>query len=185
MTLERQETVISGSLDANERFLTLFLSSQTELRAYVSALVRSRSDVDDILQETLLTLWAKFSEYDPTRSFASWARGIAANKVLRWRHRTNRLAVLSPEAIQVMADTFDRLPSPNSRTAEALDECLKLQPPASQQLLIRRYLEHWTIDRIAEKLGGTEAAVHKQLQRLRERLLNCIARRLHVSSELK
>src|SRR5947208_8192852 len=55
--------------------------SQTRLYGYIHSLVRDLNDADDLFQQTSLILWKKFGEFDPRRSFFSWACGIARLEV--------------------------------------------------------------------------------------------------------
>ena len=72
--------------DASE-FVQLFSAHQRGVHAYISALVPSATDADDLMQETSLALWEKFDEFDPQRDFHRWACGVAYISVLRHRRR--------------------------------------------------------------------------------------------------
>src|SRR3954468_9432123 len=86
--------------------------SQTRLYGYIHSLVRDLNDADDLFQQTTLILWKKFGEFDPQRSFFSWACGIARFEVanfLRSRGRqrlyfSDDLNLLLVEAQQELAD---------------------------------------------------------------------------------
>ena len=71
-------------------FVQLFSVHQRSVQAYISTLVPSSADADDIMQETSLALWQKFSEFDPERDFFRWACGVAFVAVLRYRRRTTK-----------------------------------------------------------------------------------------------
>lgn len=71
-------------------FVQLFTVHQRSVHAYISTLVPSMADADDIMQEPGLTPWQKFEEFDPQRDFFRWACGIAFVAVLRYRRRTAR-----------------------------------------------------------------------------------------------
>jgi RNA polymerase sigma factor (sigma-70 family) len=107
-------------------FLKLLLAHQDDLQAFLASVVRNAHDRDDVFQETVLTLWDKFPEYDPTRSFGAWARGIAVNKVLQHRGRSGAVpSPFSPQAIAAIVDAFDREAAMGSDAVDALDECMK------------------------------------------------------------
>jgi RNA polymerase sigma-70 factor (ECF subfamily) len=166
-------------MNFESEFLRLFFQHQADLRAFIGSLVRSRPDFDDVFQETTLTLWEKFREYDPKLSFGAWARGVATNKILQWRDRKGRTPTpFSPQAIQAISDAFDRGQVLGSHTSDALDHCLQSLPAESRQLLTWWYAEEWSIERIAQHIGRATAATYKTLARLRQRLLECIQRRL-------
>ena len=159
-------------------FLKLFLANQAELQLFVRSLVRDRQDCDDICQSVALVLWKKFDQYDASRSFVAWARGIAAIEVQRQRSRRMPLP-FSPDAVTAIVDAFDRREQENtSDEMEALRECVATLPEEEQEMLGYRYNKQWSADEIAKHLGRTAAAVHKSLWRLRTRLLECVRRRI-------
>ncbi len=134
----------------------------------------------------MLTLWEKFDEFDPQRSFGAWARGVAANKILQFRDRLGRVPTpFSPESIQAVVEAFDQHRLNSSEAADALDQCLEQLPPESRQVLNGWYAEAWSIERIAGQLGCTAAAAYKMLARLRSRLLECVRRRLAGMQEVR
>jgi RNA polymerase sigma-70 factor (ECF subfamily) len=48
------------------------------------------SSVDDIFQDTVLVAWRRLPDYDRTRPFGAWMRGIARNLVLDYRSKMGR-----------------------------------------------------------------------------------------------
>jgi RNA polymerase sigma-70 factor (ECF subfamily) len=166
-------------MDPQNEFLPLFLQHQVSVRAFIASLVRDRHTRDDLFQEVALTLWHEFARYDRSRSFAAWARGIAANKVLQRWHKDNRQpAPFPPEAIQALLDACERSEQTESRRAEALEACLEQLPEKSRQLLNLRYDRALKLGEIAQRLHTTLDAVHKALSRIRDRLQQCVERRL-------
>jgi RNA polymerase sigma-70 factor (ECF subfamily) len=166
-------------MDPHNEFLTLFLEHQVGVRAFIGSLVRDRHTRDDLFQEVALTLWHEFPRYDRGRSFAAWARGVAANKVLQRWHKDNRQPVpFPPEAIQALLDAYDRSETTGSFKADALEQCLEQLPEKSRRLLTLRYERSLKLGEIAEHLQTTLDAVHKALSRIRERLAECVEQRL-------
>src|SRR5882762_7664700 len=91
-------------------FVQLFSVHQRSVHAYVSTLVPSSADADDIMQETSLALWKKFQEFDPQRDFFRWACGVAFVTVLRFRRRTAKDKLwFNEEVLQLIsADLMER-----------------------------------------------------------------------------
>jgi RNA polymerase sigma-70 factor (ECF subfamily) len=160
--------------DLHERFLGLFLRHQADLRAFLGSVLRDRSAVDDVFQETALVLWKKFGEYDPARPFGAWARGVAAHKVLQERARRVPLA-FSPAAVRAVAAAFDR--APETADLEPLRDCVSRLAERSRRLLALRYGESLKLGEIARRVGGTLDAVHKVLSRAREAVEDCLRRK--------
>ena len=62
-------------------FETLVRENERAVTAFLRTMVRDPGFVDDLFQETLITAWNKFDEFDPSRSLGPWLRGIAFNLV--------------------------------------------------------------------------------------------------------
>ena len=117
------------SADLVRRFLKLFRTHETDLRAYVNAVVREASARDDVFQEVALALWRSFERFDGDRPFGAWARGVATHKVLDFQRRsTRRAVVLSAAAIDAVHRAFDELPPCTTARQAALEECLGNTP---------------------------------------------------------
>jgi RNA polymerase sigma-70 factor, ECF subfamily len=161
-----------------DEFLEGFLKYQANLRAFLGALVRNRQDCEDVFQETALTLWQKYDEYDPQRSFGAWAKGIAAKKVLQGRTRSGRAPTpFSPEAIMSIIDALERKETQQPQwpvALDALEKCTETLPQQSREILLLRYRDGWSIVQIAEHLGSTPAALTMTFSRLRARLYDCV-----------
>lgn len=170
-----------------EQFLEAFLTYQADLRAFLAALVRNRQDCEDVFQETALTLWQKYDQYDPQRPFGAWAKGIAANKVLQFRTRSGRApTIFSPDTILSIVDALNRKESrrpPWPSALDALEKCTEMLPQRSRDILILRYREGWSIGQIAARLGSTPAAVAMAFSRIRARLYDCVEQRLGRTKE--
>lgn len=171
-------------MDPHEEFLRLFLGQQSDLRAFIYSLVRDPHGREDIVQEVSLVLWRKFEEYDRSRPFGAWARGIAAHKILQGRGQALRSAIpFSPQAIQAVLDAFDQREESASPRAEALEECVAELPEKSRRLLVLRYERSLSLAEMAQQLESTLDAVHKALSRLRARLYECVQGRLAAAGE--
>ena len=73
-----------------EDFIKYFTDVEHALRAYLLAATRNLSDADDLFQAVWIVLWNKFLQFDPSRSFRSWAVGVARLEVLKWRQQQAR-----------------------------------------------------------------------------------------------
>jgi len=168
--------------DQHERFLSYFLAHQSEIEAVIGAWVRDWHARQDLLQEVALVLWQKFGEYDASRPFGAWARGITVKKVMQWFAKQHRAPLpLSPETIEAVIAAFDETaPDPDEarRIEAALAECLETLPEKSRRLVRMRYEERRTLGEIAQTIASTLDAVNKALSRIRRALRSCIEERL-------
>ncbi|MEI6235929.1 MAG: sigma-70 family RNA polymerase sigma factor [Planctomycetota bacterium] len=165
---------------ASEQMVALITAAQRPLFAYIRALVSSWGSVDDVLQEVNLVLWRKASEFDGRGEFLSWACRIAYLQVLAHRKKIMRerfvpldetiLADLSEPLVQRVRDI--------DRRTEALRECLKTLPTASQRLVASRYAEGGSVQGAAREVERTAESVRVTLHRIRKALLECTQKRL-------
>ncbi len=164
-----------------EQFLTLFLQSESDLRAFIGSLVLDRHARDDVFQDCALTLWRDFDRYDPQRSFGAWARGVAVHKILQRRRADERFPVpFSPETIQAVRDAYDRTEAAAAPRAEALGQCLEQLPDHARELLRLRYERNLSAGDMAQQTGRTVAAMYQALSRIRAILEDCIRQRMTV-----
>ena len=64
-----------------EEFMTLLTANHRRIFQHILAMCPSLQDAEDVLQETNLVLWRKFSQYQRGTSFLAWGRGWPT-----WRH---------------------------------------------------------------------------------------------------
>ncbi|CDN92397.1 ECF family RNA polymerase sigma factor [Agrobacterium tumefaciens] len=131
----------------------------------------SRGDLEDLVQETLLSLHAKRETYDRARPFTAWFFSIARYKLIdHYRGRgARRLAEVE------LDETLEAESSVDAVTARMDVERLLDDLPERQRDLIRRVkLEGQSIAEAAEKSGQTELAarvgIHRTLKILAAKL---------------
>jgi RNA polymerase sigma-70 factor (ECF subfamily) len=167
-------------MDREAEFLKRFLTCQDDLRAVIGSMLRDRHLREDVFQDVAVVLWRKFDEYDPSRPFGAWARGIAVRKVLQTYDKSRRLPIaFAPETIDVLLRAFDEAEEPDRAAEEqALRRCVEKLPEKSRRLLELRYEKALKLHEIAERIASTLDAVHKALSRMREALRRCVAREM-------
>ena len=145
------------------------------MRVFLRALLPSRNDADEAFQLTMITLWEKFEEYDPSRDFKPWAFGIAKYKALGlMRDRQRERLVFGDELAARLADEVSAAESRHLTQQEALDACLRKLSAPLRNLVLQAYTKGTRIDQLAENLGQTPMALYKKLHRIRRTLLDCV-----------
>jgi len=166
-------------VDPHDEFVAHFLQVERDLRAFIGSLVRDWHLRDDVFQEVALALFRQREQYDRTRPFGAWARGIAANKILQRKAQDHRFPVaFAPETIQAVVDAFDAEEEADSPKAGALRRCIDQLPPRSRALIDQRYEQGIKPAAIAERSGRTLDAVYQALSRVRQVLEDCVGRQL-------
>ena len=171
----------------HEAFLRLFTRFEGNLRAYVASLLPTREGVDDVMQESSVVLWRKFTDFDQAGAdsdFLGWAFMIARYEVLKYRRRraTDRLQ-FSEDVFELLASDAEQTCATQLERQLALHECLK--DLESKQLAIVKavYEDGAPIKHVAEQIGRSTTGLYKALARIRDRLMNCVRARLDAGAE--
>ena len=160
-----------------DEFAKQFIENQGRLYAYIATLLPNRDDAEEVLQRTSLILWRKWDQYDSSKAFLPWARGIAVNEVRNLLRRSERRNVhLSEPILEMLVAEMDERQD-EGRTA-ALSTCIERLQHKQKDLLEQCYLGSSGIQTVAQSLGLSPAAVYMRLHRIRKTLAECINREL-------
>lgn len=163
----------------HDQFLRLFAESEAALHTLLRAMLSSREDASEALQETAVVLWRKFDEFDPARDFRAWASGIARNKALALiRDRQRDRHVFDVDLANRLADRAEAQETRYSSEREALEECLQKLPLDRRELVLSAYRQGMRMDQLAAQRGQTPMSLYKVLQRIRQTLHDCVRRNL-------
>ncbi len=176
-------------MDAAALFEILIREHAGMLTAYLRAAVRDASAADDLFQETCLTAWRRLDDFDTSRPFGPWLRGIAAKVLLAWRRRERRSALLCDEEMLEHLDR--RCDAVHHLAGDTWDEklaglrgCLDELPDRYREPIRLRYLEDLLPDALSRRLGLELETIKKRLQRGRVRLWECLERKLKLADVL-
>lgn len=149
--------------------------------AYASALaiVGSRADADDVIQEVCIVLWEKYDEFEPGTDFRKWACSIAfhvarafARKQRKHSSGLSDLALARIEQIrQGGAELFDL-------RREVLQDCIAKLSERDQQFLCDCYGGPVSQVEFARSQRVSVETVYTRLRRIRSRLIDCVNRTL-------
>ena len=146
------------------------------LRALAAKCHADPRDIEDTVQDVLLTLHAIRHTYDPTRPFGPWLVAIAhrriADRLRRQVRRRSRETELTLE--------HETLAAPEANDSEAMSEALALRravdglPPVQREAVTLTKLHEMSLKQAAATSGMSIAALkvatHRALKSLRKRL---------------
>jgi RNA polymerase sigma-70 factor, ECF subfamily len=171
----------------NDEFVALLTAAQRRLYAFVCTLVVDRSDAEEVLQETNLTLWQQIERFEPGTDFLAWACRVAHFKVLKLRDsRKRQRVVLDDAVIELLAtEAIEEQRVAGRLAAEryeqrrlALVACLDELSDRNRTALLLHYQGGQSLATIGAQLGRTANAVAQLLHRVRSALRGCLDRRL-------
>lgn len=141
-------------------------------RAFLSA-----EDVEDLVQDVLLSLHAVRATYDPRRPFMPWLLAIVRNRLADGARRYRRTA--AREVLIEDADVTFAAPATNPRQdasddLEALDRALQALPAGQRQAIELLKLQELSLREAAAASGSTigalKVATHRAMAALRKAL---------------
>lgn len=163
-----------------KRTMTLFAEqlarAQFDLYAFVSVLMGGAAEVDDVIQEANLEMLTHEKNYDPSRPFVFWARGVARHCVMRfYRARGRDKLVFDDELMERLSEEIPYVK--DERPLEDfmwLEQCLKRLAPKQRDLITVRYMQGRSMRDIAVREHCSEGSISVWLFRIRRLLGECI-----------
>jgi RNA polymerase sigma-70 factor (ECF subfamily) len=185
---------MSGNVEQERHLASLMRAAQAGDRQAYSALlfalvplirevVRQRlgflqsHDIDDLVQDILLSLHASRATYDPNRAFLPWLSAIARHRIADGARRYARRAA-HEVATDEPPETFPAEDANMSATgygdAEALGKAMTTLPPSQRQAIELMKLREMSLKEAAAATGTTVGAlkvsVHRGMSALRKAL---------------
>ena len=165
------------SEDKQLSFVQLLVKHQSQLYRFILTMAPQYADAEDLLQQTSVTLWEKWSEYDMDKPFLPWAYGIAKNHVrnfIRKKQRRGEYQGLSEELLSQLSKTRELHEVLLEKRLGALSDCMHRLPDRQRNLLETFYDQKLSADHFAEHLKMSRRSFYRLIQRLRQGLLDCI-----------
>jgi RNA polymerase sigma-70 factor (ECF subfamily) len=149
-----------------EAYASLLTASRDWLRHYFRRKVPA-AHIDDLVQETLLSLHRKLASYDPARPFTPWLAAIGRYRFVDYLRDAYRTA--STEAEQDVIEVTES-PEPEIVARLSLERMFQALPEAQQKAIELVKIEGRSISEASARTGQSEALVkvniHRGLKRL-------------------
>jgi len=154
---------------------------QGGLYTFILRMIGSPEEAEDLTQEVLLKLFRTAGRFDPRRSVRPWMYRIARNAVID-HVRTRKLAASLDEVIEISGEPASGAPTPAESFMGARDlanvaEALGKLPAKYREVLLLRYMEHFSYKDISAALGKSVAAVESRLHRGKQLLRKLVENR--------
>lgn len=140
-------------------------------------LVPDHHRLDDIVQETFLTITRKAADFQPGTNFRAWLFAIARFKVLHSLRQNPLEHALSLDLTACMLAEQSEPEHFDERLLH-LRTCITAMSHSVRKMLRLRYSENLSIADVADRLGRRINSVKVMLSRSRKLLRECIEKRL-------
>jgi RNA polymerase sigma-70 factor, ECF subfamily len=169
----RLKSLMLLALDGNSSaYRELLQLLSIRLRAYYRRRLGAHaSDIEDLVQETLIAIDRRRSSYERSQPFTAWAYAIARYKLIDHLRRSRVRAAISVDDCEELFAPDDTESVAASRDVERL--LSGLPKPVSEAIRLTR-IEGLSVDEAARLTGktptATKVSIHRGLMRLSARL---------------
>jgi RNA polymerase sigma factor (sigma-70 family) len=161
----------AGERAAYERLLR-------EITPFIRSIARkhtqNRADIEEMVQETLLTIHRVRHTFDPARPFAPWLAAIASRRSIDGLRRRMRLAKYESAeggAYETFSDPSTNTEVESIRGAEELGQLLKHLPARQREALEALKLNEMSLAEASaasgQSIGALKVNAHRALKALR------------------
>lgn len=151
-----------------------FLTGITPLLRRMIAQRIPTADVEDVVQEVLISVHKARHTYDGTRPIMPWLASITHFRMtdyLRKHYATMRHQMTDIAEVQdILADVTE-----GASASESIEELLKDVPEKQKRILTMMHVEGFTARQVGQKLNMNESAVkvaaHRAMKKIRDKKL--------------
>ncbi|MBM4111344.1 MAG: sigma-70 family RNA polymerase sigma factor [Phycisphaerae bacterium] len=152
------------------------------LIAYLRAMAWNDALVDDAFQEAIIVAWRRLPDFDRSKPFAPWLRGIARNTLLGLARKQQRRHEIAGDAAALhLEHQLARIEStPADRFSDRLEplmDCMKRLAPEQREAVELVYGQSLDNSVAASTAGTNDETFRKRLYRARMQLAECLRRK--------
>ena len=162
MTSQQEQTAARLMTLAQQGDSAAYTELLTLLSRVTHQFARSRSGdvpwLDDVAQETLLTVDRVRHTYDPRRPFAPWFYAIASSRLIDVIRRERRIG-----ARELAADVLPERPEPSTREGvidvARITAAMESLPARQKEIVQSLKMRDESVKAVSQRLGMSESAV--------------------------
>ena len=175
-------------MDAKHIFEILMRENTNMLLSYLRAAVRDWNVADDLFQETMLVAWRRLEDFDRSRPFAPWLRGIAGKILLaHFRKRSKQELSLDAPALEWLDSQFAAIQLQRGDTfaekLSALRDCVDSLGENYREPVQMRYQQNLSLSEIVQTMSIALETLKKRLTRAKSLLVDCLERKIGVAEQ--
>lgn len=136
----------------------------------------SRTDADDLLQETFIKVYIRIHRYNPVYTFGQWVYTIARNTFVDYvRKQQDDLPI-----DERFASPPSNIPTPEEniirqQQRNQIERYLDRMTPRYRELIVLRFFDELSYEEIADKLALPMGTVKTRIHRARAEMCRLIA----------
>ncbi|WAJ72200.1 RNA polymerase sigma factor [Catenovulum adriaticum] len=170
--------VRNGEINAYSHLVKRY---ECSVRAALRVRLHDTSEAEDLAQESFILAYNKLNEFDESRPFGAWVRGIAINLLKNHIRKLKPVTIGSDTELELMINQhIDTHYTADNEVASvnALQDCMSKLTDKVKQLILEHYGEGFSIAEMTRKHGVRHSAMTMRMFRIRQKLRECIENNL-------
>lgn len=169
------EALMMQSLKGDQRaYAALLQETSRLLRPFLSRRLSAASEVDDLLQEILLSIHKARHTYDGKRPYKPWAYAIARFRLQDFLRAHYADQLRHAVDFDELEETLPEYVTEPAMSYESIEREVQKLPDKQASILQLMHQDGYTSREVAEKMGMNESAVkvaaHRAYKLLRKKL---------------
>lgn len=149
-----------------EAFTKLIEKNEMKLYKIAKIKLRNETDIEDVVQETMLNLYTKLSKLKDNTKFDIWLYKILINQCNQ-KYRKNKISIISLETVENQKTYNNTIKIEDKLDYERI---LEMFSSKDQIILLLYYSNGYTTKQIAKILGKNENTIKTKLRRMRQKI---------------
>lgn len=185
---EDDKLVAEALRSSQEAYRELYRRYQKKIYSLIASMIGSRSDVDDVVQQTFIRAFRSLESFRGQSSFYTWLYRVALNTTTDYRRSQSRK--LKRETVELDVEKDDRpviqIEAPGSEgpeeqlyrkeLAEIIRKAMESLSPEHREVLVLREINGLNYAEIAEIVGIELGTVMSRLFYARRKLAEILQR---------
>lgn len=160
---------------AQEALLDTLMALQPALQLTAEKLLRSETDAEDTVQDTVIDLWQRRNELEHVRDLRAYAMQSLKNRCISFLRKSRDIATDRIEFLDTVDDDaiHDEVALTEERAAR-LDTMMAQLPERQREAVTMRYIEGVSHEEMQRRLGMSSTNVYATLSRAMSALKSMI-----------
>ena len=181
VTIDKNNGILKNlfqeSIDGNKESYSKFLYNISKIIRPIISRKISSSEVDDVIQEILLSIDKSLHTYDCSRKIMPWIMSSVNYRIAdhlrkhysQMRHKKTYIENIDFEEIISDVTSVDK-------TSELIDDIFDGMSIKLKTIITMMYIEGYSAKEVAKKIGMSESAIkvaaHREIKKLKNKYLN-------------
>lgn len=163
---------------AREVFEVLVRENADRTMVYIRSITRGAAEAEDVFQESMLVAFRRLNDFDRSRPFGPWVRGIASRVAMARARRAAQMPVIDPSLLDAVSSQMTQWDAAERMDFESvldtLRACMDALTQDQQACVQLAYRQDMPLRDVAAAVGANEETIKKRLQRARASLAECL-----------